>query len=67
MLYIAIAGMRLVPGNQSIEIVTIGPIRDERALIEQALGPASGANLVGVPLGPNGPAHLPVPAPPQKN
>lgn len=64
---IALAGLGLVPGNQSIEIVAIGPVCNKRALVEQALRPASGTNLVGITLGTNRPAHLPVPAPAQEN
>jgi hypothetical protein len=51
-----------VPGNQPIEIVTIGSVRAEGLLIKQALDAAAQANLIRVILEANRPTHLAMPA-----
>ena len=50
------------PGNQPIQVVTVRPIRAKALLIKQALDPAAHANLIGMFLYPDRPAHLSMPA-----
>lgn len=52
----------LIPGNQAIQIVTVRAIGAECGFVEQAFNTAPGANLVGMILEADGPAHLAVPA-----
>ena len=52
----------LFPGDQAIEIVTVGSVGAESILIEEALDTTIEADLVGMVLGPDGPTHLAVPA-----
>jgi len=55
-------GAGAVPGDQTVEIVAVRAISAESLLVKQAFDAASGANLVGVALGPDWPAHLAMPA-----
>jgi len=48
--------------DQSIEIVTVGPVRAECLLIKQALDATTQADLIRVILRANRPTHLVVPA-----
>ncbi len=50
-----------VPGNQAVEIVTVGTIGAERLFIKKALDSASETDLVRVLLVADGPAHLAMP------
>ena len=54
--------VRQVPGNQPIQVVTVWPISAERVFIKQALDAATQADLVGVLLQADRPAHLAMPA-----
>jgi hypothetical protein len=55
----------LIPGDQLWEIVAIGTVAPERVLIEKPLNAATGTNLVGTALSPDGPAHFAMPASPK--
>lgn len=57
--------MGIVPGDQTIQVVAVGAISAECALVEQALDTAIEADLVGAVLRTNWPAHFAVPAPSQ--
>lgn len=50
------------PGDQPIEVITIGPVSAEGVLVKQTLDTAAEADLVGITLGAHRPAHLAVPA-----
>jgi len=54
--------LRLVAGNQVMEIIAVGSVGAERLLIKQAFDAAPQANLIRVILEANRPAHLAVPA-----
>jgi hypothetical protein len=51
-----------IPGDQTTEIVAIGPIGLEELFIEKPLDAASGTDLIRIALRANRPAHLAVPA-----
>lgn len=54
--------LRTFPGDKSAQIVAIGPIGTEVMLIKKAFDPAPEANLVGMVLRADGPAHFSMPA-----
>src|SRR5437868_4203503 len=56
-----------VPGNQPIEVISVRPIGAESLLVEKTLDSATGANLVGIPLSTDRPAHFAVPATTKKH
>jgi len=56
-----------VPSKQLLKVVAVGTESLKRILVEEPLDAASGANLVGTTLGADRPAHLAMPAPPQKD
>ena len=51
-----------VPGYKPIDVIAIRAVTAKTLLVEQAFDSASEANLVGVLLDPDGPAHFLVPA-----
>jgi len=51
----------LIPRDQAVQIVAVRPVGAESFLVEEPLDAASEAYLVGVALGPHGPAHPTVP------
>jgi len=56
-----------VPGNQFLQLVTVGTVAPESVLIEKALCAAAEANLVTVTRSPHRPAHPPMPAAAEQN
>ncbi len=56
------ASSRTVPGQKTIQVVAVRPVRSEILLVEKTLDPTTKANLVGVFLGADRPTHLVVPA-----
>ncbi len=51
-----------VPLNQAIQLVTVGSVSAKGFFIEQPLDAATRADLIGMLLQPNRPAHVSVPA-----
>ena len=51
-----------IPGKQAVQIVAIGSVSTEIPFIKQPLDPTTQADLVGVILEANRPAHFAVPA-----
>lgn len=61
----SLAGLPLTcvnPGDQPVQIVTVGAVGAKYILVEQALDSATQADLVGVTLGAHWPTHPAVPA-----
>lgn len=56
-----------IPGDQLIEVVTIGTDGAKGLFIEQALNAATQTYLIGVLVGSDRPAHLAMPATPEKD
>jgi hypothetical protein len=52
-----------IPADEAIQVVAIGPVGAEGLFVEEAFDAAAQADLVGVILGANRPAHFAVPAP----
>jgi hypothetical protein len=52
----------LIPGDETIQIIGVGPVGTEGVFIEKTLDTATQANLVRVSLRTNWPTHLAVPA-----
>jgi len=59
--------MRQVPLHQAIQVVAVGAVGAEGFFIEQAFDTATEANLIGMFLEGDGPAHLAVPAATKNN
>src|SRR5689334_7384682 len=57
----------MVPGDQAIQVVAVGPVASEGLFVEKALNAAAHANLVRTVLNADGPAHLTVPAAPKND
>jgi hypothetical protein len=57
----------LVPGKQSLKIVTVWAVASEGILVEQTLDSAGRTNLIGTTLGADRPTHLAVPAAPENH
>lgn len=55
------------PGNQAIEVVAIRTVGAESFLVKKPFDSAAQANLVGITLRTNRPAHLTVPATPEQH
>ncbi len=51
-----------VPGNETVQIVAIRSIRTKVVFVEETLYTAAQANLVGMVLGTDWPAHFAMPA-----
>jgi len=56
------AALRTIPGQEAVQIVTVRAVGAEGLLVEKPLDPAAEANLIGVILSTNWPAHFAVPA-----
>jgi hypothetical protein len=61
-LWIIIVLVVAVPGNQTIDVVSVRSIGPECLFIEKAFDAATGTDLVGVSLAADWPAHLVMPA-----
>lgn len=61
------AGAGVGPGNQAIEVVAIGAIGAESFLVKKTFDSAAQADLIGITLCANGPAHLAMPAAPEEH
>ena len=59
--------VRTIPSDQKLQLVAIGAISLKGFLIKQSLDATAQADLVGIALGANRPAHLAVPASPEEN
>jgi len=59
--------LRTIPGDKQLQFVAVGSVGLEVLLVKEPLDPASQADLVGVPLRANWPAHLAVPASSEEN
>ena len=57
----------LVPGKQSLKIVTVWAVAAEGILVEQTLDSTGRTNLIGTTLGADRPTHLAVPAAPENH
>ena len=57
----------LVPGKQSLKIVTIWAVAAEGILVEQTLDSTGRTNLIGTTLGADRPTHLAVPTAPENH
>ena len=59
--------LRTIPGDKQLQFVAVGSVGLEVLLVKEPLDPAPQADLVGVPLRANWPAHLAVPASSEEN
>lgn len=51
-----------IPGDQMVDVVTVGAVAAKTLLVEKSLDATAEANLVGVILNSYGPAHFLMPA-----
>lgn len=59
--------VRTIPSDQELQFIAIRAIGLKGFLIKQSLDATAQADLVGITLGANRPAHLAVPASPEEN
>jgi hypothetical protein len=56
-----------VPRDQTIDVIPIGSIGAKSLFVEKTFDPTTHTNLVGITVSADGPAHLAMPATPQKH
>jgi len=61
-LWIIIILVVAIPGDQTIDVISVRSISPESLFIEKAFDTATGTDLVGIPLAADWPAHLVMPA-----